>query len=215
MISVVAAARSLMLFAPADRRLGPSAWERQRECRAGRRVGGASGPPGRLEDRKESSHSQVGVFCSQPGASILHMPDLRTHGYATAGACAVSTLTPKAAPAHRRCTSSQASAAAVLLCACRIFRSFGGDRLRRMTFPGTYRIRSPQPTLLLSRPVPGEFGIAGLADVTGLDVIGMPLVMAVRPGSPSRGVRPGELVRWSGSLLTTGPERGTGRKEWR
>jgi hypothetical protein len=42
-------ARGFVLFAPADRRQAPPLRERQRELRRARRVGGASGPAGRLE----------------------------------------------------------------------------------------------------------------------------------------------------------------------
>ncbi|WP_198667552.1 YcaO-like family protein [Glycomyces dulcitolivorans] len=52
---------------------------------------------------------------------------------------------------------------------------------RLMTFPGTRRTRDPLDTLARIRPHLGEYGITRLADVTDLDVIGIPVVMSVRP----------------------------------
>jgi ribosomal protein S12 methylthiotransferase accessory factor len=69
-----------------------------------------------------------------------------------------------------------------------------GDRLRRIALPGTYRIRAPQQTLLTITPVLNDFGITRLADVTGLDVIGIPVVMAVRPLAATLTVSQGKGV---------------------
>jgi ribosomal protein S12 methylthiotransferase accessory factor len=66
--------------------------------------------------------------------------------------------------------------------------------LRRIALPGTYRVRSPQQTLLMIKPVLGDFGITRLADVTGLDVIGIPVVMATRPLAATLSVSQGKGV---------------------
>jgi YcaO-like protein with predicted kinase domain len=59
---------------------------------------------------------------------------------------------------------------------------------------GTHRTRSPQETLDAFLPRMWDFGITRLADVTGLDVIGMPVYMAVRPNSRSLSVSQGKGV---------------------
>lgn len=46
---------------------------------------------------------------------------------------------------------------------------------------GTHRVRLPEETWDIIRPKLRRFGITRIADVTGLDVIGIPVVMAVRP----------------------------------
>jgi ribosomal protein S12 methylthiotransferase accessory factor len=48
---------------------------------------------------------------------------------------------------------------------------------------GTHRTRSPQATLDAYRPLLPQFGITRLANVTGLDRIGLPVCIAVRPNS--------------------------------
>lgn len=51
----------------------------------------------------------------------------------------------------------------------------------KVFFAGTHRVRPPQETLDLITPLLPAYGVTRLADVTGLDVIGIPVVMAVRP----------------------------------
>ncbi len=48
-------------------------------------------------------------------------------------------------------------------------------------FSGTHRIRAPEETWALVSPLRQHFGITRLADVTGLDILGIPVWMAVRP----------------------------------
>ena len=48
-------------------------------------------------------------------------------------------------------------------------------------FSGTHRIREPEETWALVSPLRQDFGVTRLADVTGLDVLGIPVWMAVRP----------------------------------
>jgi ribosomal protein S12 methylthiotransferase accessory factor len=48
---------------------------------------------------------------------------------------------------------------------------------------GTHRTRSPKETLAAYRPLMQRLGITRLANVTGLDSIGIPVYMAIRPAS--------------------------------
>lgn len=57
---------------------------------------------------------------------------------------------------------------------------------------GTHRTRSPQETLATFLPRMRDFGITRLADVTGLDNIGLPVYMAVRPNSRNLSVSQGK-----------------------
>ena len=53
--------------------------------------------------------------------------------------------------------------------------------MEKVIFTGTHRVCLPEDTLNLITPLLGHFGITRLADVTGLDVLGIPVVIAVRP----------------------------------
>lgn len=57
---------------------------------------------------------------------------------------------------------------------------------------GTHRTRSPEETLRAYSPLMERCGITRLADVTGLDFIGMPVYAAVRPLSRSLSVAQGK-----------------------
>ena len=57
---------------------------------------------------------------------------------------------------------------------------------------GTHRIRSPEQTLSLAMPHMASMGITRIADVTGLDTIGIPVVMVCRPNSRSVSVSQGK-----------------------
>jgi YcaO-like protein with predicted kinase domain len=57
---------------------------------------------------------------------------------------------------------------------------------------GTHRLISPRETLERVRPFLAEMGITRLANVTGLDTIGIPVVMACRPNSRSLAVAQGK-----------------------
>ncbi|PPK65547.1 YcaO-like family protein [Actinokineospora auranticolor] len=59
---------------------------------------------------------------------------------------------------------------------------------------GTHRTRSPRATLDAFVPRMREFGITRLADVTGLDHIGIPVYMAVRPNARSLAVAQGKGI---------------------
>jgi YcaO-like protein with predicted kinase domain len=57
---------------------------------------------------------------------------------------------------------------------------------------GTDRLVAPEKTLEVVRPLLAGMGITRLANVTGLDVIGIPVVMACRPNSRSLAVSQGK-----------------------
>ena len=57
---------------------------------------------------------------------------------------------------------------------------------------GTHRIRSPEETLSKVMPYMDKMGITRIADVTGLDTIGIPVVMVCRPNSRSVSVSQGK-----------------------
>ncbi len=57
---------------------------------------------------------------------------------------------------------------------------------------GTHRARAPEETLRDYAPLMPRMGITRLANVTGLDVIGLPVFLAVRPNSRSGSVSQGK-----------------------
>jgi YcaO-like protein with predicted kinase domain len=59
---------------------------------------------------------------------------------------------------------------------------------------GTHRTRDPAETVAAIRPFLPEMGVTRIADVTGLDHIGIPTVMAVRPNARSLSVSQGKGV---------------------
>jgi YcaO-like protein with predicted kinase domain len=59
---------------------------------------------------------------------------------------------------------------------------------------GTDRIVGPEQTLANLRPFLDDFGVTRIADVTGMDCIGIPTVMVVRPNSRSVSVSQGKGV---------------------
>lgn len=59
---------------------------------------------------------------------------------------------------------------------------------------GTHRVFAPEETLERMRPHWRKLGVTRLADVTGLDRIGIPVIMAIRPNSRSVAVSQGKGV---------------------
>lgn len=57
---------------------------------------------------------------------------------------------------------------------------------------GTHRLVPPAETLARALPLMAEFGITRIANVTGLDRIGLPVVMVVRPNARSIAVAQGK-----------------------
>lgn len=60
--------------------------------------------------------------------------------------------------------------------------------------PGLLRTRSPEETWELIQPRMRDYGITRVAELTGLDTIGMPVYMAVRPLATTVGVSQGKGV---------------------
>jgi YcaO-like protein with predicted kinase domain len=67
-----------------------------------------------------------------------------------------------------------------------------GEHVGKHYFRGTHRTVSPRETLERVRPFLPAMGITRLANVTGLDTIGIPVVMACRPNSRSLSVAQGK-----------------------
>lgn len=59
---------------------------------------------------------------------------------------------------------------------------------------GTHRTRTPAATVAAFAPRMREFGITRLADVTGLDHVGLPVFMAVRPNARNLSVSQGKGI---------------------
>src|SRR5580700_6499547 len=57
---------------------------------------------------------------------------------------------------------------------------------------GTHRTAAPEETLARVRPHVGRMGITRLGNITGLDRIGIPVAIAVRPNSRSVSVSQGK-----------------------
>jgi ribosomal protein S12 methylthiotransferase accessory factor len=57
---------------------------------------------------------------------------------------------------------------------------------------GTHRVRRPEQTWEIIAPLLSRFGVTRIADVTGLDTLGVPVAMAVRPLSRTLSVSQGK-----------------------
>jgi YcaO-like protein with predicted kinase domain len=64
--------------------------------------------------------------------------------------------------------------------------------LAKLLCPGTHRSRPPAQTVALMRPFLPEMGITRVANVTGMDHLGIPTVMVVRPNARSLSVSQGK-----------------------
>jgi ribosomal protein S12 methylthiotransferase accessory factor len=74
-------------------------------------------------------------------------------------------------------------------------RFFDRDEAQGKAFTaGTHRTRSPEDTLRAYMPLMPRLGITRLANVTGLDCLGVPVYMSVRPNSRSLSVAQGKGV---------------------
>ncbi|MBG0566021.1 YcaO-like family protein [Actinoplanes sp. NEAU-A11] len=60
-----------------------------------------------------------------------------------------------------------------------------GRPVEKRYYAGTHRTRSPAETLAVVQPLLAGCGITRVADITGLDRIGIPVFMAIRPNSRS------------------------------
>jgi YcaO-like protein with predicted kinase domain len=70
-------------------------------------------------------------------------------------------------------------------------RTWDDEAVKRFTV-GTHRICDPGDTLFRMRPLLASMGITRIANVTGLDRVGIPVVMVVRPNSRSVAVSQGK-----------------------
>lgn len=68
------------------------------------------------------------------------------------------------------------------------------DPGRKLLHAGSHRTRTPQETLECVYPLRHEFGVTRLANVTGLDRIGIPVYLAIRPNSRSVAVSQGKGI---------------------
>ncbi|MGW7282953.1 YcaO-like family protein [Streptomyces sp. NPDC054844] len=64
--------------------------------------------------------------------------------------------------------------------------------MKKVHFAGTHRVRRPEHTWALVDGLRSRFGITRVADVTGLDTLGVPVVMAVRPAAKTLTVSQGK-----------------------
>lgn len=64
--------------------------------------------------------------------------------------------------------------------------------MRKIHFDGTHRVRRPEETWAIADRLRGTFGVTRVADVTGLDTLGVPVVMAVRPAAKTLTVSQGK-----------------------
>lgn len=73
-------------------------------------------------------------------------------------------------------------------------RSWAGVRgsARKCFYRGTHRLRAPEKTIERVRPWMPVMGITRVANITGLDTIGIPVVMVCRPNSRSIAVSQGK-----------------------
>jgi YcaO-like protein with predicted kinase domain len=67
-----------------------------------------------------------------------------------------------------------------------------GGHTAKTYMRGTHRLIPPAETLARLKPLLPQMGITRLANVTGLDTIGIPVVMSVRPCSRSLSVSQGK-----------------------
>jgi YcaO-like protein with predicted kinase domain len=66
------------------------------------------------------------------------------------------------------------------------------DKAKKRYRDGTHRTTSPEQTLAKVKPLLKEMGITRLANLTGLDRIGIPVISAVRPNSRSVSISQGK-----------------------
>jgi ribosomal protein S12 methylthiotransferase accessory factor len=62
----------------------------------------------------------------------------------------------------------------------------------KVFFAGTHRVRRPEDTWATIEPLLPHFDVTRVADVTGLDIVGIPVMMAIRPLSRSLSVSQGK-----------------------
>ena len=81
-----------------------------------------------------------------------------------------------------------------------------GDGMDLVYCTGTRRCRAPGQTLELIGPLLGRFGITRLADITGLDCLGVPVAQAVRPAAATVAVSQGKGATRDAALVSAAME---------
>ncbi|MET8699148.1 YcaO-like family protein [Kitasatospora sp. NPDC004723] len=74
--------------------------------------------------------------------------------------------------------------------------------MRKTYFAGTHRTRHPADTWQAIKPLLDSYGITRVADVTGLDTLGIPVTMAVRPLARTLSVAQGKGVTLDGARVS-------------
>lgn len=73
-------------------------------------------------------------------------------------------------------------------------------------FDGTHRAVSPEQTLENLRPLMPEAGITRIANVTGLDRVGLPVALAIRPNAWSLSASSGKGLDWPSAAASAAME---------
>src|SRR4051812_32950415 len=76
------------------------------------------------------------------------------------------------------------------------------ERVPKAFRQGTHRAASPAETLARVRTLMAQMGITRLGNVTGLDRIGIPVAVAVRPNSRSVSVSQGKGLDWEQAMAS-------------
>jgi YcaO-like protein with predicted kinase domain len=76
------------------------------------------------------------------------------------------------------------------------------ERLPKRFLRGTHRLAAPSETLAQVRPLAARMGITRLGNITGLDRIGIPVAVAVRPNSRSVSVSQGKGLELSQAMAS-------------
>jgi ribosomal protein S12 methylthiotransferase accessory factor len=79
-------------------------------------------------------------------------------------------------------------------------------RAEKNWLDGTHRAVSPQQTLENLRPMMPEAGITRIANITGLDRIGLPVALAIRPNAWSLSVSSGKGLDWPAAAASAAME---------
>lgn len=72
-----------------------------------------------------------------------------------------------------------------------------GAGTRKVFTAGTHRVRAPEETWDLVAPLLPTFGITRVSDITGLDILGVPVAMATRPLAKTLSVSQGKGLTYA------------------
>jgi ribosomal protein S12 methylthiotransferase accessory factor len=106
---------------------------------------------------------------------------------------------------RRGCATASAGASAAAVSPAIQYRGTP-LRARKQFFEGTPRGASPAETLDRLRPCWDLIGLTRLANITGLDRIGIPVTLAIRPNSPDIGTNCGKGLTLQTALASAGME---------